>query len=101
MTITPELRAEVESKFGLILREYERVDRVAFVVRHTNAQQTTFTWTCVIYFSFNSNIVSTIETIEQITDASLLPSIGSVDTLIADTMDHFIDNERLHYDILP
>ena len=57
MTITQELRTDVQNKFGLIILEKEYTDKVGFVVRHTNAQQTVFTWLCILYFYYNGNLV--------------------------------------------
>lgn len=101
MTITQELRTEVQNKFGTIVLEREYTNKVGFVVRHTNAQQNTFTWLCILYFYYNGNLITTVESIEQIVNNTLLPTIGTVDTLVANTMEHFLDNDRIHFNLLP
>jgi hypothetical protein len=100
MTITQAIRTEAE-KFGSILQEYERTDRVGFITRHTNQAQTTFTWVCVVFFYFNGNLVQTVEATEQTVNVSLLPDISTIDSVMINVMSRFIDTDRIHFSLVP
>jgi len=100
MTITQTIRTEAQ-KFGTILQEYERTNHVGFITRHTNQTQDTFTWTCVLFFTFNGNLVHTVEVVEQTVNVSLLPDIANIDTIMVNVLSRFIDTDRIHLNLVP